>query len=581
MITSQLRFLKECVAAYKTYYRFLKSDRLQFVGLFVIILGVATTNTLMIWLLGLPFDYLTKENFEGLAQILLILFFVILVNQTLHFFNTYRANVIALKFVGRLRTALLNHMMNLPYVMTDEVKKGDLLTRISHDVDKVQNFVVAFPLFFASYIFTVLFYCSMLLFLDWQLALLALFLSSVYLVHQHLFADKKRQAAEGFFQANGNLLAKEDEILTNSRLVSGYNAQQGIHKQHESLFDKAFTWAKRERKLNALFTSSLAILIYLCALIIVYQGVYSVEEGSLAISGLVSFLLYMGYLSVPLRGMTELVFEAQSDIMAGKRVESILAIDQSIHEDLPPLKVTAGKIDFENVCCTLGETSIFDNFSVGIPAGKTVAIIGESGTGKSTMANMLLRFVNPQQGRVMIDHNDISQFDIQSLRNHVTIVWQTALLFNDTVKNNLLLAKSDATDDELKLACVQSDAWDFVKTLPEGLHTLLGSGGVELSAGQKQRLHISQAFLRNSPILIMDEASSALDSQAEEKIVQVLKENRRNLTTLIIAHRYSSIRHADLVLYLNGDGSATLGTHEELLENHEAYKQALQWQTGI
>jgi len=581
VLTSQQRFLKECVAAYKTFFCFLKSDRSQFAGLLIIILGVATSNTLMIWLLGLPFDYLAKENFQGLAQILLILFFVILVNQTLHFLTTYRSNVIALKFVGRLRTSLLSHIMNLSFVMTDEVKKGDLLTRVSHDVDKVQNFVVAFPLFMASHIFTVLFYCSMLVYLDWQLALLALFLSSVYLVHQHLFVDRKRQAAEGFFQANGDLLAKEDEIMTNFRLVSGYNAQQDINNKHQSLFYIAFGWAKKERKLNALFTSSLAILIYLCALIIVYRGVHTVEEGSLAISGLVSFLLYMGYLSVPLRGMTELVFEAQSDIMAGKRVESILEIDQTIHEDLPPLKVTVGKIDFESVYCKLGDTSIFENFSISIPEGKTVAIIGESGAGKSTLANMLLRFVNPQQGRVMIDQQDISHFDIQSLRNNVTIVWQTALLFNDTIKNNLLLAKNDASEDELKIACVQSDAWDFIETLPDGLNTLLGSGGVELSAGQKQRLHISQAFLRNSPILIMDEASSALDSQAEEKIVQVLKENRKNLTTLIIAHRYSSIRHADLVIYLNGDGSATLGTHEELLNNHEAYKQALQWQTGL
>ena len=580
MTNNQLRFLKECLASYKTFYQFLKADKKQFAGLFLVILGVASTNTLMIWLLGLPFDYLAKEQFSELPQVLLLLFFVILLNQTFHFFSIYRANIVALRFVGRLRIALLSHIMNLPYVMTDEVKKGDLLTRISHDVDKVQNFVVAFPLFVASHVFTVIFYCVMLVYLDWKLAVLALILSSVYFLHHQYFAEKKRRAAQGFYDANGNLLAKEDEVLTNIRLICSYNAQKDIQFKHQSLFGIAFGWAKKERKLNALFTSSLAILIYVCALIIVYQGIQSVESKTLSISGLVSFLLYMGYLSVPLRGITELIFEAQSDIMAGKRVESILSINQSIHEGLPPVKVVIGEVRFESVSCKLGDNQVFDNFSANIPAGKTVAIIGESGAGKSTLANLLLRFLRPQQGRVTIDGVDISQVDVQSLRNSVTIVWQNALLFNDTIRNNLLLAKVDATEEELKTACVQSDAWGFIQTQSAGLDTLIGAGGVELSAGQKQRIHISQAFLRASPILIMDEASSALDSQAEENIVQALKDNRKNQTTIIIAHRYSSIQHADLVVYLNGDGSASLGTHEELLKNHEAYKKALHWQTG-
>ena len=581
MLNNQFGFLKTYLASYKTFYRFLKVDKHQFAGLFVIILGVASTNTLMIWLLGLPFDYIANEKFSELPQVLLLLFFVILLNQTFHFFNTYRANIVALRFVGRLRTALLTHMINLPYLITDEVKKGDLLTRVSHDVDKVQNYVVAFPLFVASHIFTIFFYCTMLVYLDWQLAIFALVLSSVYLLHHQLFAVKKRRAAEGFYQANGELLAQEDEVLTNSRLISSFNAQEKVHQKHESLFSNAFYWAKKERKINALFSTSLAILIYLCALLIVFQGIHSVEAGALTISGLVSFLLYVGYLSVPLRGVTELIFEAQSDIMAGKRVQSVLAIDKSIHEGMPVLNVTKGNICFEHITCKFGDKSILSNFSVNIPAGKTVAVIGESGSGKSTMVNMLLRFIQPQEGRITLDGTDISQVDIQSLRNNVTIVWQSALLFNDTIKNNLLLAKSDANDGELKIACEQSDAWRFIESLPNGLDTILGTGGVELSAGQKQRIHISQAFLRHSPVLVMDEASSALDSKAEEKIVQALKKNRKNQTTIIIAHRYSSIQHADFVIYLDGNGSATQGTHEELLKNHEAYKKALQWQSAL
>ena len=581
MLKRQLTFIKECLAAYKTFYQFLKSDRNQFVALFLIILGVASSNTLMIWLLGQPFDYLAKENFDGLAEILFILFLVIVINQSLHFLTTYRSNVVALRFVGRLRTTLLSRILNLPYILTEEVAKGDLLTRVSHDVDKVQNFVVAFPLYTASHFFTVLFYCAMLIYLDWKLALVALLLSSVYLVHQHLFAEKKQRYAQGFYQANGDLLANEDEVLTNTKLVSGFNAQEKIHNHHKSLFEVAFGWAKKERKLNALFTTSLAILIYFCALIIVYLGIHKIEEESLSIAELMSFLLYMGYLSVPLRGMTELVFEAQSDIMAGKRIESLLSIDQSIHENLPPIKVTKGQIEFQHLSCQLGDKKIFDDFSVILPAGKTIAIVGESGTGKSTLANLIMRYVNADQGVVTIDEQNVRHHDIQSLRNSVTIVWQMPLMFSDTIKNNLLLAKPDASDKDLELACIQSDAWDFVKSLPNGLNTRIGTAGVELSAGQTQRLHISQAFLRNPPILIMDEASSALDSQSEGKIIEALKNIRKDKTTLLIAHRYSSVRHADLVIYLNGDGTISKGTHEDLLKSHKAYQKALQWQTEL
>ena len=206
--------------------------------------------------------------------------------------------------------------------------------------------------------------------------------------------------------------------------------------------------------------------------------------------------------------------------------------------------------------------------------------MGPSGSGKSTFANLLLRFYDPQQGQVSVDGTDIKTVTLDSLRNNIAIVWQEPFFINDSIRENLRLAKADATEEQMVSACRSSFAWEYIEKLEQGLDTMVGTQGVSLSVGQFQRLAIAQAFLRDAHVLVLDEASSALDSQSEQMIVDALGKLRKDRTTLIIAHRYSSIRSANRVLYFNGDGTVSSGTHEELLKSHPGYQQAVEWQTG-
>jgi ABC-type multidrug transport system fused ATPase/permease subunit len=208
-----------------------------------------------------------------------------------------------------------------------------------------------------------------------------------------------------------------------------------------------------------------------------------------------------------------------------------------------------------------------------------VALVGPSGSGKSTFANLLLRFHDPQQGQITVDGVDIKSVTLKSLRHNIAIVWQEPFFINDTIRENLRLAKENASEQQMIDACKASFAWEYIEKLDAGLDTTIGTAGVSLSVGQFQRLAIAQAFLRDAPILVLDEASSALDSRSEQMLLEALARLRKNRTTLIIAHRYSSIRSADRVLYFNGDGTVTSGSHEELLARHDGYQQAVQWQT--
>jgi len=332
------------------------------------------------------------------------------------------------------------------------------------------------------------------------------------------------------------------------------------------------------------FQVSFTLLVYLVGLLVVLFGVREVSVGAMPVGLLVSFVLYLGYLTVPVRGLADLGFQLAGNRPAAARLSEVLDAEPQVMElpGAPNLEVSAGRIVMADVdfAYAAGAPPVLRGASVEIQPGETVALVGPSGCGKSTIAALLLRFYDPQAGCIRVDGQDLRSVKIASIRRQVAVVWQEPLLIQDSIRANLLMARPEATPEELEAACRRSHAWSFISALPQGLDTLIGGDGVELSGGQKQRLAIAQAFLRDAPILILDEASSALDSHAEQAIVQDLSALRAGRTTLMIAHRHSSIRAADRVIYLEGDGSLTIERHAVLLATHQAYREAVAWQTG-
>ncbi len=569
----------------RRYFPLLLPDRRRVVVACVAIVGLTLTNTAMVWLIGLPFEYLQEGRFDGVAPVLGVLAAAVVVNQLFHFAAAALADDLGLRFVGRLRGRLMARLLDLSAPALAPFRRGDLLARLSQEVDRIEAIVVEAPFHLLSHLLTLLLYCAMLLWIDPWLSLVALLFVPLFYLHQRLFAPAKGRASERFYERNGHLLATEEQLLAHTRAITAFGATHRMAAMHGGVFERARHWALRMRLLDHGFDLVLALLIYGCALVVVLVGVGRIESGAIGVGALVSFLIYLGYLSVPVRGFAQFPMALEEGLAAAERVEALLDLEP-VTRDLPgatELECRAGTIEFEQVAFAYpgARKMLFEGLSLKVEAGETIALVGPSGAGKSTFAQLLLRLHDPVSGRILIDGTDIRHVTLESLRRLFSVVWQEPLVLADTVRANLLLAAPGAGDEALERACRLSGAWSFVEQLERGLDTPIGPGGQELSGGQYQRLSIARALLREeAPFLILDEATSALDSQSERTVVESLRRLAGGRTTFIVAHRLSTIAHADRVLYFNGDGSVTVGTHPWLMEHHGAYRDAVRWQGG-
>jgi ABC-type multidrug transport system fused ATPase/permease subunit len=574
------------LATLRQYQRFLpytRPDRSYFLLDAASIVVAVVTNTAMIYLMGKPLSLIQQGQYDALAQVLGIFAVVLLVNQLSQFVGGWLTNRLVVSFIGRTRNTIMTKVLSLSFPILGKFPRGDLLARFSNDVDRVSNIVVHARLMLVSHILTLSLYSFMLFWINVQLALIALASLPLFILHQRFFSGRKRKAAERYLRNNGELVAFEEQSLANLRGISGNTAEDEMASRHASVFKNAGHWLMREWDLNVGFGVSFTLLIYMVGLLVVMFGVQEIHKGEIPVGLLVSFLLYLGYLTVPVRGMSEIIFQFLGNVPAARRVLMVMDTSGVVspNEGTPDLTVNKGEIIFEQVRFTYpdGKPVLVDADAV-INGGETIALVGPSGSGKSTFATLLLRFYDPQQGRILVDGQNLREVKLSSLRHNMAVVWQEGFVVNDTVRANLLMANPEASEQQIIEACQAGHAWEFIASLPKGLDTRLGAGGMDLSGGQKQRLAIAQAFLRDTPILILDEASSALDSHSEQVIVQALERLRKDRTTLMIAHRYSSIRSADRVIYFEGDGSLTIGLHQELFESHPDYRAAVEWQTG-
>jgi len=568
--------------AYRPFLKYLKADRSLMAMDYATIIIAVITNTAMIWLIGKPFNLLQQGKYDEVVQALLLFAAVVVINQTIQLCGGLLSNYIGFRTIGRMRNALLERTLHLSFPIVNQMSRGDVLARLSTDVDKVKAIIFDALLFVSSHVLTLCIYVFMLFWIDVQLALWAVAIAPLYLLHQRVFAPHKRKAAEKFLEHNGKLVGFEEQALAHSKGISNYTAESYITKLHRKVFESTRFWITREFNIDLLFGISFTFMIYLTGLVIVLLGVEGIQENRFGLGHLVSFLLYLGYLTVPSRGIAEIVFQSLGAIAAARRIQHIFQVRPPITETehTLDLKIHHGDIDIQDLSFSYdGQSYLYKALNLTIKGGETVALVGPSGVGKSTLSILLARYYDPQQGSICIDGQNINAVTLASLRKHITIVTQEPFLLSETINANLAMVKPGATQAQLEQACKNSFAWEFIEKLDKGLHTMIGSNGIDLSTGQKQRLSLAQAFLRDTPILILDEATSALDSHSEQKVIEAIQNLRQSRTTLIIAHRYSSIKNADRVVYFNGDGTIAVGQHDELMQSHSGYREAVQWQT--
>ncbi|MEL1248516.1 ABC transporter ATP-binding protein [Flavobacterium helocola] len=537
--------------------------------------------------------YITKLTEENGAQYALLLVVCIVISTFLlkNLFNYLGLNYLTVVKNGvlkDLRKNMFDKIIQLPISYYSEKRKGDVMARMLGDINEVKNSFFSILELVVKEPMTILFTIGAMISISFKLTLFVfIFIPISGFVISKIGKSLKSKSGRAQ-QENGFLISVVEESLGGLKVVKSYNAEKNIISKFNDSINRLLKLSiSIERKNNLASPMSEFMGIVVIAILLWYGGnmvlVDKLANGEPILEGS-KFLAYMGLaynILTPAKAISKASYQVKSGLAAAERVFEILEVENTITNKPNAIvkESFSEKISIENINFRYADENVLKNFSLEIPKGKTVALVGQSGSGKSTIANLLTRFYDVQEGTVKIDGIDIKDMTLESLRDLMGLVTQDSILFNDSIKNNIRLGKQDATDEEIIAALKVANAFEFVKDLPNGIETNIGDAGGKLSGGQKQRLSIARAVLKNPPIMILDEATSALDTESE-KFVQVALENMmQNRTSIVIAHRLSTIQKADKIVVMHKGEIVEQGTHDELLALNGTYSKLVMMQS--
>ena len=481
-----------------------------------------------------------------------------------------------------LRNALYKKTVNLPISYFSEKRKGDTIARITSDVLEVQHSFLSILELIVREPLMIIFTIIMMLLLSAELTIFVfIFIPISGFIISRVGKSLKKQSDQ-VQSEQGYFLSLVEETLGSLKIIKGFNAEPRVQGKFEASTQRFFKFSNRllhRRNLASPISEFLGICVI--AILLWYGGNMVLIAKSLDAS---DFLVYMGLaynILTPAKSISKASYSVKKGDAAAARILEILETESNIVDAVNAKEASpfSKEISLENVSFKYEDDTVLNDFSTTIGKGQTIALVGQSGSGKSTIANLITRFYDVNQGSIKIDSIDIKSLTKKSLRDQMGLVTQDAILFNDSVRNNINLGNSQATDEEIIVALKIANAWEFVKDLPAGLDTSIGDGGNKLSGGQKQRLSIARAVLKNPPIMILDEATSALDTESEQ-LVQIALENMMvNRTSIVIAHRLSTIQNADKILVMQKGKIIEQGKHQELLDAKGTYHKLVSMQS--
>lgn len=498
---------------------------------------------------------------------------------------------LAMYFLAFLRTgmvkdiqdALYHKIVDLPISFFSEKRKGDLLARMTSDVKEVEGSIInSLEALVREPITIVIVLVSMLLISTKLTLFVFIFLPITGFI---ISAVGKRLKAQSLAaqKENGVFLSFLEETLSGLKVIKAFNAESklaGKFTSSTNRFKEIMTSVLQRKGLASPLSEFLGVAVVITVLW--YGGSLVFDTNST-----LKPQDFMGYIGLfytiinPVKAITTVNYNIKKGNAAGERIFEILETENTIVEASSPKELHALEkgIVFKDVTFSYEEETVLDGFNLQVNKGHTVALVGQSGSGKSTVANLVTRFYDVNEGSISIDGIDIRELSKSSLRNLMGLVTQDSILFNDTIKNNIGLGKEGATDEEIVEAAKIANAHEFISELPQGYDTNIGDSGNKLSGGQKQRLSIARAVLKNPPIMILDEATSALDTESEKLVQDALEKMMRNRTSIVIAHRLSTIQNANSIVVMNKGKIVEQGTHEELMQSKKGYKKLVELQT--
>lgn len=559
------------------YGRLLKLARPHVVNfiwamLCMIIVGV-TTSAIAFLIKPALDDIFMNRDTQSLKWIPIVVVFIYLFKGAATYGQTVLMNRIGQRVVTDLRNSLYNHIQVQPLSFFSKNPTGTLMSRITNDVNLIQSAVSEAVTSILKDSVTLVGLLFVVFYRDWKLALIAMVVFPVTIYPISEFGRKMRKVSASTQVTLGSLTALLQETISGNRIVKAFGMEEHEGKRFAAENERLFRLTMRSVSIKALSSPLMEFLGGLGIAIIVFYGGYQVINQTSTPGTFFSFMAALLMLYEPIKRLTGVNNTIQQGLAGAERVFSVIDTVPEIRDreeaiELPPI---SSEIRIDSATFSYENEPVLKDVDLVIKAGEMVAFVGMSGGGKSTLVNLIPRFYDVDSGSIRIDGHDIRDVTLASLRSQIGIVTQQTILFNDTIRNNIAYGDIRKGDEDIVNAAKAANAHDFITRLPQGYDTLIGEQGLKLSGGERQRISIARALLKDAPILILDEATSSLDTEAEMEVQEALDKLMRNRTTLVIAHRLSTIRNADRIMVMVDGRIVEEGTHESLLEKQGEY----------
>lgn len=567
------------VQNYGHMYPYVKPYWFRALAAVLVTIPIGSMDAVIAWSLKPYMDVVMVEKSAGATWYIPILIIIFSCLQSaLSYLATYLNTWVGRKISNDVKQDLFEKLMHYDASFFDSNTSGEIIFRFNSDVDMACNGLLSNLKLFTTRLFSSISLIFVLFYNSWQLAIIAVLvlLGALYpltTVRRRINSIMDKSVFSGAY-----VMTHYNETFNGNRIISSYNLYEYQGQRFKDTLRTVFKLGMKMVQRTGMMSPLMHFVVSLGIAAVIWTGSYLIVTHQISSGNFVSFIAALIMLYNPIKSIGNNYNNVQMAFMAMERVFSLLDGKPKI-SDLPGAVVldeVRGDIEYRDVCFSYVEGKpILKNINLTIKRGETVAFVGNSGGGKTTLVNLLPRFYDTQSGQILINGQDIKNYTLQSLRDNISIVFQDNFLFSGTILQNILLGKENATEQEVREAVKCACLEEFISTLEKGLHTEIGERGVLLSGGQKQRIAIARAFLKDAPIVILDEATSALDNKSEAIVQQAIENLMKDRTVLIIAHRLSTIRHADKIVVVNYGEIVETGTHDELLEKENSVYGAL------
>ncbi len=541
----------------------------------VAVMGVAACNLVLIRLAGSLWDVITiQKDLQQLTSMVWVFIGLVVGQGLLSMGHSYMTALASQRVMADFRTHVFAHLHRLSLNFFAKRRTGELISRLMNDVGVIQNLLTETPMDALKHLVTIIGGVSFLLVMNWRLCLLILVLLPLLALVARLFGKRLKALSMKIQDQTAQVTTLIEEVVSGIREVKSFVQGQREEARFRAGVEGLLATTMQRTAVMAVFVPVITLFTFAMAIGVLWYGGKQVIEGQLTPGELFAFVLFAGILIGPFGSAARIFSQVKEVQGAMVRVFELLDTPLDIRDspDSRPLVPIRGDVQFEEVEFAYDERpAVLEGVSFSIKAGECVALVGPTGSGKTTIINLLHRFYDPTKGRVLIDGHEMKSIQLDSLYHQLALVPQETFLFGGTIMENIRYGRWEADESEVFEASDRANAHEFIQSLPEGYATVLGEKGVNLSGGQRQRVAIARALLKDPRILILDEATSALDSQAESLVQGALIELMKGRTTLMIAHRFSSIQRADRILVLHRGTIVEEGRHEDLLEKQGLY----------